>query len=132
MIKLKPHERLKYAGETALRAPSGAPLPSVPQFIIVSDVDISPDYTLQDGERLILAGHVFDDKKKAEQRFADLKAGRKPKPREKGVPFYVVEDTNKLDKKGFSRLDNYHNSELAKELSKAFAEVADAKKAARV
>lgn len=129
MIKLKKHEKLQYAGETALRAPDGSLLPSVPQFIIVSDADTPSDYTLQKGERLILAGHIFNEKKKAEQRFADLKAGRKPEPREKGAPFYVVEDSKKVDKNGFSRWDHYHNSEIAKVVAEIFAQVVEAQNA---
>ncbi|MCL2703865.1 MAG: hypothetical protein FWE91_09700 [Defluviitaleaceae bacterium] len=38
-ITLKPHERLVCVGQTALRAPNGAPLPAVPLYKIVEAGD---------------------------------------------------------------------------------------------
>jgi len=51
---LKPHERLVYAGTTALRAPDGTPLESVPQYMIVSADEAEPASVaeLREDERL--------------------------------------------------------------------------------
>jgi hypothetical protein len=96
-VKLKKNERLVFAGNAALRAPDGTPLPSVPQFVIVGvDEATGSVAELKDNERLILAGRVFTDKQRAEERFAALKAGREQPPREVGTPLYVVEDAENL------------------------------------
>ena len=101
MMKLKKNERLVYAGQTALRAPDGTPQPSAPQFIIVSfeEADPAAVTTLQGNERVVLAGRVFHEKQKAEERFAALKAGREVPPKEESIPFYVVLDAEDLNPK---------------------------------
>jgi hypothetical protein len=97
-MNLKKNERLIFAGHTALRAPDGTPLPAVPQFVIVSAEEANPAHVtpLGKNERLILAGRVFTDRKRAEERFAALKAGHEAPPREEGTPLYVVEDKENL------------------------------------
>lgn len=47
---LKPHERLVCVGATALRAPDGTFLPSVPLYIKVSDSAVNPKTGLTEGE----------------------------------------------------------------------------------
>lgn len=123
MIKLKKNERLVYAGDTALRAPNGTPLPSVPQFVIVTaPPQGAPVTEIEKTERLILAGRVYPEKKHAEERFAALKAGRECPPKEAGgIPLYVVEDAEKFNKAGFMPGDEKINAELAAELTDIFA-----------
>ncbi len=121
MIGLAKNERLVYAGHTALRAPDGTPLPSVPQLKIVPAEEADPGLVTQlaENERLILAGHVLTDRKRAEERFAALKAGRKPPPREKSVALYVV-----ADKDGAERNEEKQkalNTSIAKDLAALFS-----------
>ncbi len=120
MIKLKKNERLVYAGETALRAPDGTPLPSVPQFVIVGvDEAAGGVVELQKNERLILAGRVFNQKKRAEERFAALKAGREQPPREVGTPLYVIENVETLNQN--EREQESLNADIAKDITALFS-----------
>ncbi len=115
-MKLKKGEYLTYAGTTALRAPDGTPLPAVPQYMITRD---SSGISLQKNERLILVGHAFTDKKKAEERFAALQAGRKAPAREVGTPLYVIDDVEKVD----ANAQEQHciTQALAKDLAELFS-----------
>jgi len=56
---LKPHERLVCVGQTALRAPDGAPLPAVPLYKIV-DVGEAGEY---DRRAVLTTGEsgLYDD-----------------------------------------------------------------------
>ncbi|MCL2356608.1 MAG: hypothetical protein FWC70_05530 [Defluviitaleaceae bacterium] len=123
MIKLKKGELLVYAGDTALRAPNGTLLPSVPQFVILTAADPPAAATpLKKTERLIMAGQVFHEKKRAEERFAALKAGRESPPKEAGgTPLYVVEDAKNFNSAGFTSEDEKANAALAAELTSIFA-----------
>lgn len=124
MIKLKNNERLVFAGNTELRAPNGELLPSVPQFVIRNAAEINPAdaTTLQRGEGLIIAGHAFNEKKKAEERFAALKAGREAPPKENGIPLYVVEDLENLNPKtGLTEEQEYAYAALMGEISTLFS-----------
>lgn len=101
VIGLKENQRLVYAGETALRAPDGTPLPAVPQYMIVSVDEADPAFVaeLQDNERLILAGTVHNERISAEERFAALKAGQAQPPRAAGIPLYIKEDAENINPK---------------------------------
>ena len=119
MITLKKNERLVFAGNAALRAPGGEQLPSVPQYVIVKFDEADGDVVeLKNNERLILAGHVFTDKQRAEERFAALKAGRKPPPQETGTPIYVIEDSEDLS---ISRKQENLNADIAKNIKALFS-----------
>ncbi|GHV18528.1 hypothetical protein FACS18949_04660 [Clostridia bacterium] len=63
-MTLGKNERLVYVGETALRAPDGGLLPAVPQYMIVpaDNADPSAVVTLQENERLVMAGTVHNRK----------------------------------------------------------------------
>lgn len=101
MIGLKKNQRLIYAGETALRAPDGSPLPAVPQYMIVTVDEADPACVveLQKNETLVVAGTVHNDKKTAEERFAALKAGREQAARADGIPLYIKEDAENINPK---------------------------------
>ena len=101
MIKLKKNERLVYAGETALRAPDGSLLPSVPQYVIVSleEADPAAVAKIKSNERIVLAGRVYNHKLKAEERFAAMKAGRKVPPKEESTPLYILLDKAQVNPK---------------------------------
>lgn len=101
MIGLKKNQRLVYAGETALRAPDGTPLPTVPQYMIVSAEQADPACVveLQDNERLIVAGTIHNDKKTAEERFAALKAGQAQAARADVTPLYIKESAENISPK---------------------------------
>lgn len=98
---LRPNERFIYAGEIALRAPNGAPLPAVSQYMIVNSDAADPALLAdaQDNERFVMAGLLFKGKQKAEERFAALKVGRKPPPPEKGTPLYIKESAANINPK---------------------------------
>lgn len=121
MITLRKNERLVYAGKTALRAPDGTPLPAVPQFIIVSADKTDPTRVtpLGKNERLILAGHMLNERKRAEERFAALKAGRKPPRQDIGAPLYIVEDKEKTTAN--TEEQNSINADLAKYITTLFS-----------
>lgn len=121
MIKLKKNERLVFAGNTALRAPDGTPLPSVPQFVIigVDEAAAGGVVELQKNERLILAGRVFNEKQRAEERFAALKAGREQPPREVGTPLYIIEDVENLNQN--EQEQESINADLAKDITALFS-----------
>jgi hypothetical protein len=99
MITLKKNERLVLAGNTALRAPDGTPLPSVPTYIIASinKADPAAVATVQKNERIILAGSVLYERERAEERFAALKAGRAMPPKEDSVPLYILTEAANVD-----------------------------------
>ncbi len=101
MTLLKEGERLIYAGETALRAPNGTPLPSVPQFMIIPSAEADPAaaVTLKADERLVLTGTIHNERKTAEERFAALKAGREKCPVADGIPLYTIEDAVNINPK---------------------------------
>lgn len=101
MIELKENQRLVYAGETALRAPDGTPLPAVTQYMIVSAEEADPAFIaeLSENERLILTGTVHKERKSAEERFAALKAGQAQPPSAAGVPLYIKEDAENINPK---------------------------------
>lgn len=125
-MKLKKGERLVYAGDTALRAPNGKLLPSVPQFVIVSATEMPPNARvadLQKTERPVLVGRVYNEKQSAEERFAALKAGREPPPEKvDGVPLYVVEDAANINKKtGLTQDQEAIHTGIAKEISRVFS-----------
>lgn len=124
MINLKKNEQLVYAGDIALRAPNGALLPAVPQYMIVSIDDADSAYVtaLQDNERLILAGRVFNGKKRAEERFAALKAGIDSPPLEVGIPLYFKTDSANVNPKtGFTYEHHKALEALAEDLTKIYA-----------
>ena len=100
MITLKENERLVYAGKATLRAPNGEVLPAVPQYMIVSvhEADPAAVVDVQKNERIVLAGHVLE-KKRAEERFAAIKAGRTPPPKEGGIPLYFLMDAENVNPK---------------------------------
>ena len=101
MIKLKENERLVYAGDAALRAPNGTPLPTVPQFVIATIDPNTPAHIaiVGDNERVVLAGRVLYNKQSAEERFAAMKAGREIPPKEESAPIYIITDAENIDKK---------------------------------
>ncbi|MDR1668811.1 MAG: hypothetical protein LBR76_02495 [Oscillospiraceae bacterium] len=120
MIALKPNERLIFAGNAALRAPDGTPLPAVPQFMVVQADEADPASVIQVGEneRLILAGHMLTDRKRAEERYAALKAGKEAPPPEIGTPLYMI-----ADKDGFNANEeeqNAINADIAKDIARLF------------
>ena len=122
MITLEKNERLVYAGEIALRAPNGTPLPAVPQYIIVPVEQADPATVAEVGEneRLVYGGRVFTDRQRAEERFAALKAGREQPPREVGTPLYLIEGVENIDPK----TGRTHESEkIIKTMSKEFSEI---------
>lgn len=124
MIKLKKNECLIYVGETALRAPDGTLLPSVPQYMIVNinEADSSAVVKLEKNERLILIGTTFNEKKYAEERFAALKAGRECPPREAGINLYIKEDIGNINHKiGMSNTEEKAAASLADDLLSIFA-----------
>lgn len=121
MITLEKNERLVRAGMVELRAPNGALLPAVPQYMIVSVDEVDPATVVeaQENERILYGGRIFNDKKRAEERFAALKAGREQPPREVGTPLYFIENAANVDPK----TGRTHESEkIIKTLSKEFAE----------
>ena len=87
MIKLKENERLVFAGTVALRAPNGELRPAVPQYMIKPAAEADPAHAREVGEneRVVFGGQMFTDRKRAEERFAALVAGRKAALREKGT-----------------------------------------------
>ena len=91
MVRLRKNQRLVYAGEAALRAPDGTAIHSIPQYKIVSADEADPNCIadLQDGERLVLAGVVHNDREAAQERFAALKAGTANPPKISGTPLYI-------------------------------------------
>jgi len=99
MITLHENERLIQAGTVALRAPDGSPLPAVPQYIIVhvDEADTAAAREVQENERVLYGGVVFNDKKRAEERFAALKAGREQPPREIGTPLYFIDGAENVN-----------------------------------
>jgi len=99
MIKLKENERLISAGFADLRAPNGEPLRDVPLYTIISveETEAAEVREAGENERIILAGRIFGDKKASEERFAALKAGREPAPREEGAPLYILEDAKYIN-----------------------------------
>lgn len=101
MIGLKKNQKLVYAGETALRAPDGTPLPSVPQYMIVNveEADPAAVATVKKNDRIILAGRIFNHKQKAEERFAAMKAGREIPPKEENIPLYILTDAENVNPK---------------------------------
>ena len=101
MIKLKKGEALVYAGETALRAPDGTLLPSVPQFVIAAIDTAAPARvaTVGKNERVVLAGHIYRHKQNAEERFAAMKAGRKVPPKEEKTAIYIITDAENIHPK---------------------------------
>jgi hypothetical protein len=101
VITLKENERLVYAGNTALRAPDGTPLNSVPQYMIVPEDEADPAAVkgIRENERLVPIGIVCTNKKQAEERFAAIKAGRTPPPRESTKTLYIKEDAAKINPK---------------------------------
>ena len=123
MIKLKKGERLVYAGEAAIRAPNGTPLPAVPQYVIRAAADSSGQSApLKKTERLILAGHELPEKKRAEERYDALKAGQKCLPREAGgIPLYIVSGAGGFNSAGFAPEDEKINAALAAELAAHFS-----------
>lgn len=124
MITLKKNQRLIYVGDAELRAPNGALLPAVPQFTIVSVEEDDADHIvhLKSNERLMLAGHIFKDRAKAEERFAALKAGREQPPRETGTPLYIVEDVENFNPKtGLTPDEESSIRAFSKELAGIFA-----------
>lgn len=124
MIKLNKNERLVYAGETALRAPDGTPLPTVPQYMIVPAEQADPALIteLKDNERLVWAGTVDNNRKRAEERFAALKAGEKPPPRTNGVSLYIKEDVKNINPKThLSESEEKACDPLIEDLVSAFA-----------
>lgn len=100
MIKLKKGERLVYAGETALRAPDGTLLNAVPQYMIVPESEADPSAVkgMKENERLVPIGTV-GERKRAEERFAALKAGKTPPPRENITTLYIKEEVTKINPK---------------------------------
>lgn|GEM_PF-1808187 len=101
MWVLKENESLVFAGYAELRSPSGELLPAVPQYMIVNTSEAAADKAveLQENESLILAGHVHNDRKNAEERFTALKSGQNPPPRSKGVPLYFKEKAENTNQK---------------------------------
>lgn len=122
MIILKRNERLVYGGIATLRAPNGEPLPSVKQYMIVpaDEADPTAVVELQKNERLVYGGRAFKDRKRAEERFAALKAGREPPPREVGTPLYFIEDAANINKKTGRTVEG---DEIINALSRDFAEI---------
>jgi hypothetical protein len=96
MRKLKANERLVFAEESPYPAKDGSAIP-VFKIVPAAEADPARVYQLKENERLILAGHVLSDRKRAEERFAALKAGREMPPREEGTPLYVVTDQEGFD-----------------------------------
>ena len=92
--KLKENEYLVCAGNIGVRVPNGTPLPSIPYYIIVSIDKANPTavVTVNENERVILAGHILHHKQRAEERFAAYKAGREIPPKEESTPLYIITD----------------------------------------
>jgi non-ribosomal peptide synthetase component F len=130
-ITLSPNERLVYAGRTALRAPDGKLLEGVPQYIILPVEKAAPASVveLQDGECLILAGTIHNDREAAEERFAAAKDGHAC-PRADGTPIYVKEAVENVNKKtGLSLAEEAACEPLIGELLASFAMTARKMKA---
>ncbi|GHU96206.1 hypothetical protein FACS1894208_10450 [Clostridia bacterium] len=98
---LRQNECFINAGCVTLPASNGELLPIVPQYKIVRADTADPALVAdaQDGERFVLAGLVFTDRQRAEERFSALKAGQTPPPRERGTPLYFKESTANLNRK---------------------------------
>ena len=121
MIKLKKNEKLVQAGTVELRAPDGSPLPAVPQYIIVAaDEADSAAREVQENERVLYGGLILNDKKRAEERFAALKAGRDAPPREIGTPLYFIEGAENVNPKTGRTAEG---DKIIGILSKEFAEI---------
>ncbi len=122
MITLEKNERLVCAGTVELRAPNGTLLPTVQQYIIVSFNEADPACIteVEENKRLVLGGCVFTDRKRAEERFAALKAGREQPPREIGTPLYFQEDAENINPKTER---THEGDKIIKALSKDFAEI---------
>ena len=106
MIQPKENERVIFAGYTALRSHIGEPLPPVRQYMIVPETEVEGVETVQlkDDERLVQVGVVLENRKNAEERFAALKAGRTPPPKEKPKSLYIIEDAANISpESGLSR-----------------------------
>jgi len=121
-IMLKENERLVYAGTVALRAPNGEPLPAVARYMIVpvDEADPACVVELKDNERLVLGGQIFTDRKRAEERFAALKAGREQPPREVGTPLYFIENAANINPKTEC---TYESDKIIETMSKELAEI---------
>lgn len=122
VIQLKDNERLVFAGTVALRAPDGTPLPAVPQYMIVPVDEADPALItdIKENERLVYGGRIFNEKKRAEERFAALKAGREQPPREVGIPLYFKENVANINPKTER---TYESDKIIETLSKEFAEM---------
>ena len=99
MVTLKENECLVRVGHIELRAPDGTPLPSLPQYIIVSveRADPAAIATVKENERIVLVGHYLRNKKNAEERFAAMKAGREIPPKEEVIYLYIITDIENID-----------------------------------
>ena len=119
---LRPHERFVYAGDVALRAPNGTPLPAVPQYMIVTVDEADPALIAdaRDDERFVMAALRFTDRQRAEDRFAALKAGRTPPTPETGTPLYIKESTAAINPKTHQ---THEGEKIIKLLAQEFAEL---------
>ena len=132
MIRLKENERLVYAGTAPLRAPNGTPLPAVPQYMIVSieEADPAAVVNLQKNDRIVLAGLILHEKKRSEERFAAIKAGRVPPPEEGSIPLYMLMDAENINPKtGLPWSVEKACAELSKDLADLYARQERKKKA---
>lgn len=124
MTKLNQDQRLVYAGRTKLRNPDGTAL-SVPHYMIVPADSADPNRTveLHDTECLVQIGIIHNDKKSAEKRFEDLKAGREPRVINDAMPLYIKESIENINPKTNLSMDeeeiyNQFAKYLASELSR--------------
>jgi len=129
---LQQHERIVYAGKTALRAPDGTPLEAVPQYMIVSvdEADPASVCVLRENDRLVMVGTVHADRRAAEERYAAMLEGRAC-PRADGVPIYIKESAENINaKSGLSLEEEKACKPLVDDLVAAFAAVMHGEKEA--
>jgi len=121
-VKLKKNERLAVAGEIEIRAPDGTTR-RTPQYIIVTDADPTANpVTVGENERVHMIAHVFRDRRRAEERFEAMKAGREMPPKEDGTPLYIITDAANINPKtGLSREDEQACAALGKDIAALIA-----------
>ena len=118
ITKLKKNERLIHAGYTALRAPAGTLLESVPQYMIVPADEADPAATvkLRKSEVLVIVGQVNNDLSAAKERYAAALRGEKPKRVVDGKTLYIKVEARDIDPEtGLSSGERHaiHNMALA-------------------
>ncbi len=126
--ELNKSERIVCAGYAPLPAGGGMPpgtVPpgAVPQYRVVDadEADPASIVELKENERLVLAGTMLDNMKLANERYAALKAGMEPPPREAGISLYIIVDAEDIDPKtGFTQEEKERNKETAKIFLDAF------------